>query len=354
MHYRALTLVPRESISLPVLRKVRALIADGATVIGASPSKASGLGDFEKRDAEVKEIAEALWKEQTPRHAISGKTTRDVLLDAGLKPDFEFAGGDQKTDVSYIHRQDGDTEIYFVASRSERAETLRCTFRVAGKAPELWNAVTGERRFASAYEAKDNRTSLPLDFDPCGSWFVLFRETTAKHPATNASNRASYSVVHTLNGSWAVAFDPVWGGPPSATFDKLVGWETRSEPGIKYYSGTATYRQIFDLPGSKRSTDNLFLDLGRIREIAEVRLNGQSLGIIWAPPFRVDISHAVKATGNQLEIDVVNFWPNRVIGDTSLPPERQLTQTNIRKLTSQTPLMESGLLGPVQIVERER
>ena len=148
-------------------------------------------------------------------------------------------------------------------------------------------------------------------------------------------------------------FDPKLGGPESVEFDSLVSWTTSTEPGIRFYSGTATYVKSFNLPTSLvRSRSRLWLDLGHLRELAEVRLNGKSLGIAWAPPFRVDISRAVKPTDNTLEIDVVNFWPNRIIGDRSLPATERFTRTNIRKLTAETRLMESGLLGPVRFLEQ--
>jgi hypothetical protein len=113
---------------------------------------------------------------------------------------------------------------------------------------------------------------------------------------------------------------------------ELVSWTTRDEEGIRFYSGTATYRTTFDCPAS-RNREALVLDLGQVRNLAEVRLNGRDLGVLWAFPFRVDITDAIKPAGNVLEIDIVNFWPNRIIGDASLPPEKRLTRTNIRKLT---------------------
>ena len=97
----------------------------------------------------------------------------------------------------------------------------------------------------------------------------------------------------------------------------------------------------------------MFLDLGNVRELAEVRVNGKSCGITWSPPFRVDITAAVKPGANKLEVDVVNFWPNRIIGDAGLPKEQRRTRTNIRKLTARTPLITSGLLGPVWLLGRD-
>jgi hypothetical protein len=128
----------------------------------------------------------------------------------------------------------------------------------------------------------------------------------------------------------------------------LASWTTRSEPGIKFYSGTATYRKTFELPSAAKG-QSLWLDLGTVRELAEVKVNGQSCGVVWAPPFRVEISRALKPGANQLDIEVVNFWPNRIIGDQSLPEAQRFTRTNIRKLTADTPLITSGLLGPVRL-----
>jgi (4-O-methyl)-D-glucuronate---lignin esterase len=165
-----------------------------------------------------------------------------------------------------------------------------------------------------------------------------------------------FAPIEELTGPWTVKFDPKWGGPESVRFDSLVSWPTRPEPGIRYYSGAATYLKTFDAPTASQLATHpsrLLLDLGRVRELAEVRLNGQPLGVVWAPPFRVDVTDALKPAGNTLEIEVVNFWPNRIIGDAALPPAQRFTRTNIRKLTQDTPLMESGLLGPVRLLERK-
>jgi hypothetical protein len=280
-----------------------------------------------------------------------GKTAREVLLADGVRPDFEVAGGAAALD--YIHRRDGQTEIYFVANRSNTTVTANCTFRVQGLAPELWDAVSGAHEFAAAHVEHDGRTTVPLTFEPCGSWFVVFREPAARHPPTARSNTPALSTVGEISGPWTVAFDPKWGGPASVTLAALEDWTRRPEPGIKYYSGTATYTKRFALPAAAQSTPGakLYLDLGDVRELASVKLNGKPLGTVWTPPFRVDISEVVKPADNMLEVEVVNFWPNRIIGDQSLPADQRFTRTNVRKLTADTPLMPSGLLGPVTLVE---
>ncbi len=359
MSYRVLVLPDRDVISLPVLKKLKELAAAGGTIIGPKPVKGETLQNYPEVDAEVAKLAGILWGGKAGSGCvIADKTAREVLVADGVQPDFEFLSTlnpQPSTSFDYIHRRAGSTEIYFVANRAEFAAAAACAFRVTGKAPELWNPVTGEHKFAAAYEEKDGRTLVPLDFDPCGSWFVVFRTPATAHPAKANSNRATLNPLQELSGPWTVHFDPKWGGPESAQFDQLVNWTTRPEPGIKFYSGTATYEKTFDLPPSSiiHPPSSLLLDLGNLRELAEVKVNGKSCGITWCPPFRVDITGAVKPGANKLEIDVVNFWPNRIIGDASLTPEQRLTQTNIRKLTADTPLMESGLFGPVQILQQK-
>ena len=182
MHYRVLVLPSHGEISLPVLKKIQALVNAGATVVGPRPVRAEALVNAAAADAEVKQIAGELWGGQTGKgRVIADKTARQVLLADGVLPDCEFQA--RAGDFDYIHRQSREGDIYFVANRTNFAAHATVTFRVHGRAPELWNAVTGERQFAPAYKEQDGRTRVPLDFAPCGSWFVVFREPSAKHPA---------------------------------------------------------------------------------------------------------------------------------------------------------------------------
>jgi hypothetical protein len=351
IRYRVLVLPDRDQIALPVLKKIAKLVAGGATVIGPKPVHAETLENFAAADRKVKQLAEALWNGKAGKgRVIIGKTAREVLVADGIQPDCEFIGATNMP-LDYIHRTDGGTEIYFVANRTNFAASATVAFRVSGKAPELWNAVTGERAFAPAYEQRQGRTFVPLDFAPCGSWFVVFREPAASHPAVAKTNAADIRPVQDISGAWTVHFDPKWGGPESAQFDSLVSWPARSEPGIKYYSGTAVYEKTFDLRALQGRTkaSRFFINLGDVRELAEVKLNGRSCGIVWCPPWRVDVTDTVKPGENKLQIEVVNFWPNRIIGDASLPQDQRLTRTNIRKLTAATPPEPAGLFGPVQI-----
>jgi len=273
------------------------------------------------------------------------------LLADGVKPDFE----PMSPALNFIHRRDGATEIYFLASRTNVPTSATFAFRVSGIAPELWNAVTGERRATVAHEQRDGQTVIPIEFDPYGSWFVIFRDPVTTRSVPTMSNAKFVMPLKALTGPWTVRFDTNWAGPVEVEFGELVSWSERPEPGIRFFSGTAVYAKTFnwDAAVARSPQAKVVLDLGNVRELAEVKLNGQSCGITWTPPFRVDITDAIQPGQNQLEIEVVNFWPNRVIGDAALPVEQRLTRTNIRKLTKDTKLMESGLLGPVRVmVER--
>ena len=378
MSYRALVLPDRTTISLPVLRKLKELVLAGATIIGPKPAEAGTLRDYPQCDAEVAQLAAELWTDSGASTAkvrkgrvIQGKTAREVLLADGVPPDFEFAPGPASTlpapagtekqaqsillanvpVLNYLHRRTGETDLYFVCNSSNSYVTASCTFRVAGKRPEIWDPMSGSIRNAEAWSQADGRTTVPLEFTPYGSMLVVFQQPVSTGAAGEAKgNFPAFTPLFELDGPWTVRFDPKWGGPASCEFDSLVSWTQRPEDGIRFYAGTATYRKTFDLPKSVREKGRrLWLDLGIVKELAEVRLNGRSLGVLWAFPFRVDVTDALRSEGNTLEVDVVNFWPNRIVGDQFLPPEKRFTRTNIRKLTRETPLMESGLLGPVTL-----
>jgi hypothetical protein len=226
---------------------------------------------------------------------------------------------------------------------------------VKGKQPELWDAVTGQIRDLPDWREQDGRTIVPLAFAPRESYFVVFRESVQRTSSTDGENFPMLRPIAEIAGPWKVSFDPKWGGPKSVVFEKLDDWTKRPEAGIRHYSGTATYRLAFELPETPSGENaRLFLDLGRVQNLATVRLNGKDLGVVWTAPWCIEITDAVKPTGNQLEIDVVNLWPNRLIGDAALPPEQRLTRTNVTTYTEDSPLLPSGLLGPVAVMAEDR
>jgi hypothetical protein len=362
---------PANDMSLVAIEKLRELVRDGATVVGAPPEKAAGLKDYPQSDAAVRKIAAELWGDLDGKTRVEcrfgkgrvfwGKTPREILLADGVKPDFTFSAQTERpTCLDYIHRTTADAEIYFVANRTNRPETQDCTFRVAGKQPELWNPVGGETRTLPAFHESEGCTTLPLQFAPFESYFIVFRRPV--NDAGKAERNFPKLVgEQTLAGSWNVQFDPAWGGPASVKFPELVSWIARPEEGIKYYSGKATYLKAFDLDEkaadalkSGNSAKRIFLDLGNVKNVAEIRLNGKKLGVLWSAPWQMDITSAVKPAGNELEIDVIDLWANRVIGDLKQPKEKRYTKTHdafrFNMITKDTPLLDAGLLGSVNVL----
>ena len=282
-----------------------------------------------------------------------------LLGKLGVPPDFESDGP-----LRYTHRRTKEAEIYFVANHDDQRAEASCTFRVSGKAPELWDPLTGQTRDLPEFTSRDGRTTVPMRFEPAQSFFVVFRKPSGEREhglptpnevalATSAVNFPTSTRLAELAGPWQVSFDPKWGGPENVRFETLEDWSKRKEDGIRFYSGIAVYHKTFDEP-SLPSGQRIFLDLGTVKNLARVRLNGRDLGVVWCAPWRVDITGAVKARDNQLEIAVANLWPNRLIGDQSVPPDKRLTLTTWNPFKKDSPLLESGLLGPVTLLaERE-
>ena len=358
MRYRMLVLPDHRVLSLKALRAVKRLVTAGATVLGPKPLGAVSLEGGVKGAAEFRRLADELWGEgrsakKGRRTSGSGRvmwgtTAREVLLGDGLKPDCEFTDTATNAVLDWIHYTIGDADVYFVCNQRPRVERFTCRLRVASKQPELWDAVSGIIRDATTFAFEDGRVSLPLELAANGSLFVVLRRPAVKGRKT-APNEPAFRSVQEIAGAWEVSFDPKWGGPESVRFEKLVSWTTRPEAGIRFYSGKAVYRTTFDLSG-KRGGARMALDLGQVKDtgIARVRLNGHDLGILWCPPFRVDITRTVKPKGNKLEIEVVNSWRNRLVGDRDLPAEKRRTKTNIR-IRKEWKLRESGLVGPVTL-----
>ena len=366
MSYKFLVLPESATMPLEVLAKLKELVAAGMTLVGPKPEAAPGLTGYPHCDEQVKAMAAELWGNcdgKTVREHAFGKgrvvwgiTPREVLAQAGVKPDFTVVG-EPGAFLDWIHRSVNGTEIYFVVNRQNRAEKAVCTFRVSGKQPELWDPVSGQARVLQQCKvAEDGRMELPLQFEPYQSGFVVFRKKVEEVTAGGDKNFQEWLPVMELTGAWEVAFDPRWGGPDKIVFDKLDDWTKRPEDTIKYFSGAATYRKVIDFQQSKTENpkSRIFLALGEVRDVARVRLNGKDFGVVWCAPWRVDVTEAIKPGANALEIEVINLWPNRLIGDGKLPPEKRLTQTNIDGFYSgEHNLLPSGLLGPVRLMKTE-
>jgi hypothetical protein len=362
-----------------------------------------------------------------------------IFSEQNLEPDFEFTNASGHANLAYTHRLIGNDDVYFVSNQQRQFDSEDCTFRIDGKTPELWHPDTGTVEAAPVWSVHDGRTTVHVDFDPAGSVFVVFRpgaqpdhilstnatfasliKTSGTSTISGTSStptisqppqwKLTYSakptpqltawangsvelrtangkVLHAavtnipatveVSGTWNLTFPPNWGAPPSIALDHLISWPDSNVDGVRYFSGTATYTKQIAIPKALLGANHqLWLNLGEVKNFAEVTFNGHDLGVLWKPPFNVNITNAAKPGENQLIVKVTNLWPNRLIGDEQLPPDVQwqgqqlkawpqwlldgkpsptgrLTFTTWHHWTKGMPLLPSGLIGPVTLAPAE-
>jgi len=406
--YRILVLPLVETMTPELLKTLERLVSKGATIQGVPPKKSPSLTDYPRCDTRVAELARDLWgKDALPAEAtaqayrkgrilVGGAYTTPASIDKlypsyastvgflqqqGVKPAFQSTGN-----LRYICRQTEGTDIFFVGNRESTQQCVTATFRTDGGLPEFWNPIDGSRRsLTESQRTEKGSVTLPMTLEPYESGFIVFtrKSSTLAQVAKYGSlpNFPAFKTVLNLTNAWEVTFDPKWGGPSSAEategkpgtvkFDSLQDWTKRQESGIKYYSGIATYRQVFDLTESQISNlkSKIFLSLGTVHKLARVTLNGEKLGTVWTFPYRIEVTGKLKPTGNVLEVEVSNTWVNRLIGDQQpgdkgarqlkwengllegkTYPAGRYTFTTVSNYKANSPLQESGLLGPVEIV----
>lgn len=324
--YSLLVLPESETMRPGLLERIEELVADGGAVLGPKPSRSPSLEDFPACDAEVKQLASSLWDDG---RVMTGSDLADALERVHVSPDVVCP-----EDVLWKHRRDGDTDIYFVSNQKYEERTERISFRVVDRTPELWRPDSGSVEAAS-FDVAGGRTTVTLRFEPAGSVFVVFGRNT---PDVEQPMPGLQSILE-VSGPWQAAFPG-----QSVTFNALSSWTEHPDPAIKYYSGTATYRTTFTLAEVCATT---LLDLGAVDEMARVRVNGQEVGTLWKPPYVVDIGKAVRTGDNALEVDVVNTWLNRLVGDAQAGVQDPETFTSTKSWNSRTRLESAGLLGPV-------
>lgn len=339
LSYQVLVLPPQTTMRPEVLRRIRDLVAAGATIVGAPPERSPSLQNYPSCDAEVKEISQRMWaRERFGR----GQVLRDLRTALTVAPDVE---GLPIGRVPWIHRTSSEGEIYFLSNQTDETLNLEPIFRVSGKQPELWDPVSTSRRDLPQFIQEQGRTRVPLQLAPRQSIFVLFRR--AARSKGSGENFPAPTVLTTLEGPWQVNFSPSQRGPGAVLFDQLVDWTRRPEENIKHFSGTAVYRKTFHAPTVR---GQVLLDLGRVSSMAEVRLNGQDVGLVWCAPWTIDVTKTLQPGSNRLEIEVTNTWQNRLIGDLNLPENQRKASTTVVPFNSGSPLLSAGLLGPVKLL----
>ena len=390
--YQVLVMPSNKTMTPQLLKKIESLVTDGATIIGNPPMQSPSLSNYPDCDNEVRKISEKMWESfsvpisVTKRHYGKGsiywggmmsvtedkslypayQATEKVLKEMKIIEDFV-----SQEDIRYTHRQFPDFNIWFVSNKTNKSLQTNCTFRSDKGSIEIWDPVTGEFSPVHQFVKNPGTVTITINFAEYQSYFVVFDnhgKAEKSIQSIEGINKES-SILLSINGPWEVSFDPKWGGPEKIIFTSLDDWTKRTEEGIKYYSGTAFYRTKFEY--SSNQTDGpIYLALGDVYNMARVYLNGQDLGEVWTAPWQVNIANALHKGVNKLEIEVVNLWPNRIIGDEKKPydgvkdgqwpswllngterPSGRYTFTIWTLYQTNAPLLKSGLLGPVTLIK---
>ncbi len=377
MTYRVLVLPPTQQMTPEVLHKLHELVAAGAIILGTRPIASPSLEHYPNADSEVHALAIDLWGDtdgvaNNQHHfgkgtIYSGLALSDLLARLRIEPD--FAAGESDHAPAWIHRRLSDGDTYFVANQSDQPTHLAVRLRATGSNIQVWRPIDGSAVAASAtpggllenysgnrqpglqpptYTLEPSFTTVQLDLAPRESLFIVLRNHG--QPLSPAPQPANQRVASIL-GPWTVTFPPRLGAPSSVRLDKLNFWTDSSDPGVKFFSGTATYSASFTAPASAVRAKRLILHIDNVRDIARIKINGKTTGLVWAPPYDIDVTGMLRAGANRVEIAVTNEWANRILGDRNLPANQRILQgVPTARFGPPPTLPESGISGNITLL----
>lgn len=362
---QATPLSPHKKIMTPaVVKKIAELVKAGATIIvNDAPEKSFSLQQGIAADQQVKTIAAEIWKNTAAIKSnqwnvgkgtvIRGPYTKKSFQAIGLARDVEVHehSGVPAAGIAWTHRAGDGFDIYFVSNQRNEERELAVSLRVSELRPEIWDPVTGDQRNEMEYRIINGRSVIPLKLAGNGSVFIVFRKTRTRTPVLWPGKNVDFFLNQpdTINHAWTVSFESTAGGPSQpVVFEQLSDWSTNTDNRIRYYSGTAVYNTVFDWDTS-RVGKRIWLNVGKVYNMASVYVNGKSCGVAWTAPYRVDITNAIRPGSNELRIEVSNTWANRLKGDLLLPEKERITFTTSPLWLKDKPLLPAGLLGPVTL-----
>ena len=356
--YRMMVLPKLETMRPELLSKIKQLVNDGAIILGPAPKRSPSLQNQPLADQQLQTMASELWgavdgvNEKSRKFGkgtiMNGMSMEEAFAQINCVPDCKLP---EDLSIHYGHRTLGNGEIYFVSNQTGETKIVTPEFRVKGLQPELWEATTGYMRKLPAYNQKENSTAVPLKLEPFESVFVVFRKQAGLASVSGVeANYPEPTLITDLKGPWSVKFDSSQRGPEEPViFETLQDWTTSPDDRIKYYSGTAYYSCKFNLDNISEG-EKVIINLGKLTAMAKVTINGKYAGGVWTVPYRLDITDLVNAGENELKIEVVNTWVNRLIGDSKLPENQRSTWCPVNPYTPASSLQPSGLFGPVSVL----
>jgi len=355
MEYSVLVLPKIATMRPELLAKLQQLVKEGIVIQGPAPVRSPSLKNYPESDRQVKAMAEEMWQRNLYPFAEKiayGKgliyptaSLEQILSDLKVQPDFIVS--DPMLPVLFIHLTTQEGDIYFVSNQSDTPLSFDANFRAKDMQPELWNPLTSEVRYLTEFKKLTESVSVPMTLAPNESSFVIFREKATKEGT--GQNYPEATNVASIDTPWTIEFEENRGGPerPIVT-DKLFDWMESDNPEIKYFSGNAVYKTTFTI--DKLPESPVYIDLGKVMVMAKVRVNGQDAGGVWTAPYQVGVTNLLKEGTNELEVEVVNCWRNRLVGELFLPEKERFTFHTAANINEKTPLQSSGLIGPVQVI----
>ncbi|SDF56036.1 Glycosyl hydrolases family 2, sugar binding domain [Mucilaginibacter pineti] len=346
IQYRVLWLPDVPHMLPQTLEKILLLLRNGATIVGEAPVGLATLSGGDVATQRFNAAVKSIWGESRKGlrkvgkgYVVSGLTIEQALATLKIKPD--VTGGD----ALWAHRRTNGADWYFVTAPKGKGFTGELSFRASGQV-ELWDPVTGK---SSAAESRQNgeRTTVKLDLAKGGSCFIVFRQKESLNAATAFKANTVVGTIP-ISDSWKLTFPAGWGVPEAVELTALKPWKDLdiSAEG-KAFSGTATYTNTFNIDRIEPGQEYI-LDLGKVDMAASVTINGQQIGKLWAPPYRIDLKDFIKPGKNTVSVEVTSTWFNRLVFDAGQPEDKRKTWT-ISGPGKDEPLRVSGLLGPVKI-----
>lgn len=351
-HYRVLAIDPRvTSMSLDVLKRLSELVAAGAVVVGDKPSQTPSLADDEKV---FEQLTHAMWSRADHHYGqglvIPGHDLTVVLSDTlRVQPDFVCSESKPQLPLRFAHRRmDSGQEIYFLSNPGDHTEKLSAHFRVSGLEPEIWHPDSGLMERHVSYTSDGAGTLVALEIGKHEALFVVFLNPTSV--TARSEPELSKATIGEVKGPWSIHFPGSRGAAAQTTVAELKSWSQFADPAIKYFSGTARYTASLSASQSWfAGAGRLLLDLGAVKNVATVWVNGRYVGIGWKTPYRLDVTDFLRAGQNTLTVDVTNSWVNRLIGDRQ-PGGRPMAETSFNPYSADSPLLDSGLTSPVTFI----
>lgn len=343
---------PREAMPLATAKKIVEMVQQGATVVlaGNPPKRCPGLVGYPESDKELSAVVQRLWADsQTIKLP---KEDRFALIPiVETSPQRPIWKLDNQKPLRFLHRQTNDSDIVLVSNRATENFNEPVVFRTNRSIAELWDARTGEIRQAS-FTKNDDGISVQISLPALNSIFVVLRDapTPGVLPVRGTITPTSEIA---LPGPWELSFASGWGAPEMITLERLTSWTEMEDPDIKAFSGVATYRTEFEFSEKNVDSKRVVLDLGTVKELCEVRLNGEKIGAAWDAPYRFELSQKLQQGTNTLKIRIANLWANRLVADAALPKDKRRSRIASEAIYSRlkdTKPQPSGLLGPVKLL----